>query len=612
MNYPGRYYQIPFGGQLFQNTTKSSSYMLRLQADWHKYLTEKHFVSVMGGYELSSARTEGISEQQRGYFKDRGQSFDDRTIPSVGPNLDYKPYERYYNWLIGNHPTYTNTLTNMVSAFATASYVFDNRYIFNINARSDWSNAFGSRSREKFFPVWSVSGRWNISDEPWLKRVAWVDMLALRASYGIQGNMLGNQPSRLIIARQPGGAAGESSATIVSVANPDLRWEKTHSYNVGMDFALLGDKVRGSFSYYYKRTKDAFLTRRVASQNGYTEYVVNAGDIENRGVELGLSFTPIDRGVTNGKRNFVWRIDPQIGQALNQLINRAINRSNDFLQDEPKLTDLLMGAAVLPGTALNSFYSFNYAGLDNAGRPTFYGLEADREAELNAWYSQLGADDKKNVWMSLVGRSGTRVPVLQGSVRNYFGWRNWGLSLNMTYSLGAKVRLFNLASGAYSGVKPLPHQNVKEDFVNRWQHEGDEAFTNVPGLAAQYIGQGNSGDIDRVLATYGWWYNAAWAPDEIKNGAGGLSKYGMYDLSDLRVVSANYLRLQSVSLSYTLGYRVTQKLGIQRANFAFTAQNLFTIASKKLSGQNPDQFGATGVTNIALRPQYTISLNLNF
>ena len=612
-SYPYMNYLCPFGGELARNTTTNSSYTFRLQADWNKLFgaDNRHFVNVMGGYELSSSKYDGVSSVERGYFRDRGKTIAIPAWQNIGPNIDWNHYAYYYRWLVENHPTYTENLTNMLSTYLTATYVYDDRYILNVNARADWSNAFGDRSNEKLFPVWSVSGRWNVSDESFMENVDWVDNLALKASYGLQGNMLNNQPSRLIIQKNPLGTTGEDYADIVHFANPGLKWEKIRTYNMGIDFTLFGEKVQGSFDYFYKRTVDAFLERRVGSQNGTTSYVVNAGDLENHGVELTLRFTPIDRGMVNGKRGFLWRFDPQIGQAVNQLINRAINRNNDYLQDDITFMDLINGSKGIPGTALNTFYSFRYNGLDANGRPTFHGLEEENMEDLIAQYTELAGVDPMNIWTMLLAESGTRMPVLQGSLRNYFAYRNFSLGVNLTYSLGNKIRLFKLASGANSAVNPRPHQNIRAEFVDRWRNPGDEAHTDIPGISIESsIGQGT--DAQKLIDSYGWWYNqTAWAPIQMTSNRM-LSKYTMYDYSDLRVVSGDYLRLQSLQFTYTLGDSVVKNLGIRNAYVSFSAYNLFTICDKKLKGQNPEQFGSGDLINISLRPQYTFSLNINF
>ncbi len=597
----------PFGGTLKTITTKNNSYTLRLQADYSKYLgmERQHFTNVMLGYELSSTEYNGVAEEVRGYYKDRGKTFPTYTINQPA---DFEAYYAYHRWNANNNPVYTDQLTNLMSGFLTLTYGYDDRYILNFNARADWSNAFGSRSNEKLFPVWSISGRWNISNDV-LKDIDWIENLALRLSYGLQGNMMNNQPTRLIIKKGDyNETLGGFASTIGAYPNPNLKWEKTHSYNVGLDFSFLHGKINGSFAFFYKKTKDAFLSKKVASQNGITNYVVNAGDVENKGVELALYFTAIDNALSGkgGKRGFVWRIDPQIGQTLNKLVNTAINKNNKTLQDEITVKDLLDGNAYIAGTPLNTFYSYRFNGLDKMGIPTFKGLEDELKDELIEKYNEMALSDKKDVWMEVLGESGTRVPTLQGGLNNYIAYRNFSLSFNLAYSIGNKIRMFKLCSGDYSAVNPKPHNNLRKEFVNRWRGPGDEKNTNIPGIRTSLTAQGNSAD---VALDYGWWRGySAWTPITSTN----ASKYELYDYSDLRVVRGDYLRLQSLSFRYVFDKELIQKVGMTSAYISLSATNLFTICDKKLKGQNPEQSGTSSMVNISVRPTYSVSLNVNF
>lgn len=581
-----------FGGELKTNATRNSSYMLRLQTDYSRYWDKdnNHFTNASVGYELSSSTYRGEANTERGYYKDRGMSF------AGFADGDYEKYPKFYNWSVSNHPKYTKSLTNTMSAYLTLTYSYKDRYIFNVNTRADWSNAFGSRSNEKLLPVWSFSGRWNMTEDI-VRNVSWINNLALRVSYGIQGNMSNDQPTRLIINK--GGfsnSKGGYTSTISKFPNPDLKWEKTHSFNAGLDFSLLKDKIQGSVSWFYKKTIDAFLSKTVCNVNGVNSYVVNSGNVENKGVELTLNFVPINQSVSSsGKRGFVWRFDPQIGQTLNKLLNDQLRKNDKTLQDELTLSQFLSGSVQLAGTPLNTFFSYQYAGLDGEGKPTFKGLEADRADELHEKYKNLS---KKDVWLAVLDESGSRVPVIQGGVSNYFGYRSFSLSVNFSYSFGNKIRLLRIASGEYSAVSPKPMQNLRREFVNRWRNPGDEKITDIPALA---IDGGND---------TGWWYNSKyrkyWEPSN------GATIYSMYDDSDLRVASGNYVRLQSLTLRYLLPKELLKKLGMSSGYLSLSGSNLHTWASKELKGQTPEQSGTSSVVNISIRPKYSFSLNVVF
>jgi TonB-linked SusC/RagA family outer membrane protein len=586
---------LPHGGVLKSDDTRNNSYMLRAQLDYSDHFDSagKHFFNAMLVGEISSSRYLGVRQEHRGYFKDRG-----RTFPSFD-DLNVGTYPAYLVWLAQNgSPVYAEDLTNLASLIATATYSYDERYVLNVNTRSDWSNAFGSRSNEKFMPIWSVSGRWNI-DRDLLEQTPWVEMLALRASYGTQGNMHTNQPTRMTITKgEWNDRYGSFTSTVRNYPNPDLRWEKTNSYNVGLDFSLWAGKLSGQVQYYYKKTTDALLSKRVSTVNGVPQYMVNAGDVENQGIEVSLNFKPIDQGLTaDGKRGWVWRIDPQIGQAVNQLLNRKLSENQKILQDEITLEQVLNGQAYIPGRPLSTFYSFRYAGLNNLGRPTFTGLEEDNQQALTLLYSEAAMNDRKEVWWMLLEESGHRDPVIQGGVNNYVAYRNFSLAFNLAYSVGNKVRLLKLHAMAGGGNIPNPHENMRAEFADRWRNPGDEARTDIPAVG--------------IVNPTGWWHGAEWAP-ALGNGSTQPSLYQMYDDSNLRVASGNYLKLQSLTLRYTLGERLVSRIGMSHADVALVATNLFTLCDKKLKGQEPSQFGASNVMNITPRPTCSFSLNINF
>lgn len=141
-------------------------------------------------------------------------------------------------------------------------------------------------------------------------------------------------------------------------------------------------------------------------------------------------------------------------------------------------------------------------------------------------------------------------------------------------------------------------QNLRREFVNRWRNPGDEKITDIPALSID-------GGKD-----YGWWYDSKyrrnWEPSQ------GATIYSMYDDSDLRVASGNYLRLQSLSLRYLFPKTLTKKLGISSGYLSLSGSNLFTWCSKDLKGQSPEQSGTSSVVNISVRPNYSLGLNIIF
>ncbi len=580
---------MPYGGELTQTKTDKHSYVIRGQFSFDKDLDKsgKHNISAALGGEISSTEYNNLNQIYRGYMPDRGMGMS---------KLDPARYTGYYDWYYTTpaaRGVRSLELTNLVSGYATVSYDYDGRYMFNVNARADASNQFGSRANEKILPIWSISGRWNIKRDL-MPHSKVVNSLSVRASLGLQGNMLSNQSSKLIITRDGEvNANNQYVAHVYSYPNPDLRWEKTTSTNVTVDFGLLDNKITGSLSYYYKKTKDAFLSKKVSTVNGVSSYVVNKGTVENQGIELGLNFVIINRQTKGNPEGFRWTMTPNLGQTLNRLLSKA---SSKTLKDAYTYSDFLNGSVEIPGKALNSFYSYKFTGLSHEdGRPTFYGLDEDEFLEK---YKNMSMED---IYFTVMDYSGNRVPVFQGGFMNTFSYKRFTLGLNLTCSFGSKVRLLkmypNVASG-YGTIAPQPDKNARKEFINRWRNPGDEKYTNIPGTLS-------GSEFTNTLSSLTTWW--------MKDYPFAANIWQMYDNSDLRVVSGNYVRLQSLSLRYNLPSKITKKVAMKSAYVSFYATNLFTICSKDLKGQDPTtQSGSSETINMSNRPTYSFSLNVTF
>ncbi|WP_431293063.1 hypothetical protein [Pedobacter sp. P26] len=292
------------------------------------------------------------------------------------------------------------------------------------------------------------------------------------------------------------------------------------------------------------------------------------------------------------KRGFVWRFDPQLGQVLNKIINQAINNRNNVLIDNIDYSNYLSGNIQLAGKPINTFYSYKFKGLSPVdGSPIFYGLENESSVAYQQRYLNM---DRQDVYLEIMSESGRREPFIQGGLSNYFGYRNFGLSFNLSYSLGNKIRLMKIASG-YATTSAYPQQNLRKEFVDRWRRPGDEAYTNIPGLQVS----------NNVINA--WWQNYPASSLQL-----GGSAYEMYDNSDVRLVSGDYLKLQSASFRYTFSEAVIRKLKLSSASVSLTGTNLFTLSNKMLKGQDPTQSGSTPNINLSVRPTYSASINVSF
>ncbi len=565
---------MPYGGELQTQNTKTIGWTARLQGNYNKYFGNyNHNINIAAGLEASSTNYTGEQWTQRGYYKDRGRTFASN-IPST--------FTEYWNWQHSNVPTITDTKSNMLSAYATVSYSYKTLFTVNANGRFDGSNKFGSRSNEKLLPIWSVSGNANLQDICKIE-VPWMNQLSLKASYGEQGNMLDNQTSELVIKKGNMNAYyGEMTSEAAYFANPDLKWEKTHSTNIGLEASLLDNRLQFEAEYFHKKTIDAFLSKKIADINGFDSYIVNSGTITNKGYNFTLTATPIKL------KHFYWIFSGNLSKIYNEIETAPGAETYE-------LDDFLTGNAVVQGQPIGTFYSYRFAGLSPVdGGPVFEDWE-DR-------YTEISNSDNYSTYTRVLTPSGKREPDITGSINNTFTYKQWRLGVTLLYNIGAKTRLFRLFDGV-NGRGYSSEINVNRDLMNRWMNPGDEQHTSIPAI----IGQGNP-------AYY--YYNDHWAQGGntqiIWKGAHiADNAWQMYDYSDVRVVSADYLKLSTLSLTYEFDRKQLAKLGLERLALTLSGYNLKTWCDSALRGQTPTQGGFSQV-QLSDTPSYTLGVSVDF
>ena len=343
--------------------------------------------------------------------------------------------------------------------------------------------------------------------------------------------------------------------------------------------------------------------------NGVEKYTVNGVGVLNEGFEFSLRFTPfnnmLNKATANGgSQGFRWTFDPNFGSVFNQLMGK-MRRKDKALQPPVSIDQYLNGFAYVDGRPVNTLYSFKFLGLDHeTGAPRFAGTERyyttydeNGNEVLNQWKDVYDKMKKEDVWMERVlVHSGRREPFLQGGINNSFQYNNMILSFNLTYSIGSKIRLFRMYNNG--GSLPQPNRNLRRDWLDRWMVPGDEKHTTIPAI----VGGSVYAEMTKP------WFTAnnnnpwSWAD----------SYWKMYDYSDLRVASGNYLKLSSIQFRYMVPEGICGRFGMKAAYASVSATNVFTICDRKLKGQSPTQSGTTSLINISARPTYSLTLNVSF
>lgn len=551
-----RYCLLPFGGELMTTNTRNTSYTWRNSLSLMQSFG-KHEVSGSIGQEVRSSKYDGLSSTQYGYLPERGKKFVD---------IDPTVWKRY-GALVKSHPdVVTDTKNNVISLYATAAYVYDSRYILNFNIRTDGSNKFGQSKSVRFLPIWSVSTRWNVINEKFMKNVDFLNDLAIRASYGIQGNVHPDQTPNLIASLGTlESMPQEYISTLYKLPNNKLKWEKTNSYNIAIDWAFWNNRIYGSLDVYYKKGVDQVVTKNVAPSTGASSVSINDGDVENKGWDLAVSFVPIQT------RDWMWSLSFNTGKNY----NKVLNAGNSAITWQ----DYIAGTLVSNGNAINSFYSYKFDKLDDQGFPTFKDIN-EKDEEGNAVVHSL-----QEMYDRAFVLSGKREPDLTGGFSTYLKYKNITFNALFSFSFGNKMRLNDLYESSGQRL-PYPDQNMSSEFVNRWREPGDEDRTIIPVLSDKSL-QINDKDVTYRIADNGW---------------------DMYNKSDIRVVSGSFLRCRSMSIRYDFKREWLKPVYLKGASVSFDMGNVFVIKDKALKGRDPEQIG---FGSRSVPPQRSYSLRFN-
>lgn len=563
---PGENTAMPVGGELTKETMRNKTYMFRLQGDFNKYFgtDEQHNINASAGMETNSTKYDAYRNVSRGYDPDRGKQF-----ITVSEGV----YPSYESWLRENSaPVITDNLSNMLSWYGSVSYSFRNLFTINGNMRYDGSNKFGEQSNDKLLPIWSASFNYNVA-EHFKGDQEWFEDLRLKASWGYQGNMLDGQSPVLIISKQPASDHfGEYVSTIATYPNPALKWEKTGSLNLGVEFSMFKRRLMVEAAYYRKKTKDAYMNKEISGVNGMRSYVVNGGVITNSGYDVSLTVSPIKT------KDLRWYISTSFSHA-----NNEVNTSPAAEQFERE--NFLNGTALVAGKAISSFYSYRFISLNpEDGTPMFDDMEDQQESFYGA--------TKYDVFTKVLEVSGRREPKIFGGLSTTLNYKRWRLNAAFSYSVGAKTRLFKLYDNNYARIRP--ESNLNKVFLNRWQYAGDETVTDVPVLLPDGSATGN---------LFHWSAFTSGKVPEIAD-----TRWEMYNYGNNRVVSANYLKCTNIGVTYSFD---AERLKLQRLEVSLSTSNPFVWSAKALKGQTPVQSGFTEI-QLSERPTYTVGLNITF
>ena len=410
-----------------------------------------------------------------------------------------------------------------ISFYGRVNYSFDSRYMLQATIRRDGSSVFGKNNRWGTFP--SVSAAWNITEEKFMQNQHIFDNLKLRAGYGISGNAMGFDVYSSYNTYGASGTFvydGKTYRTYGATknANPDLKWESTGMLNIGLDFAFLKGRLNGTVEVYHKKTKDLIWSYPVST----TQYIYGWMDA-NVGEMTNKGIELTLNAVPVRTKNFMWSTTLNLSHNKNtvdKMQNETFHTTN-LTQGDPMVAGVSADGwtqRIMEGEPIGTFYTYQYAGTVN-GRSEYYVLDENGNRTGETTNSP-----------SLKDRSitGCAQPKLNAGWNNTLTYKNWSLNAFITGVFGNDV--YNSARAHYTAAQMFSDgKNVLKEFLS---NPVGDASSSLP--------------------------------------------------SDRYIEKGSYVRLQTLSLSYT--FRNCFNDWIQDLTLYGTANNLFTITSYK--GLDPE------------------------
>jgi TonB-linked SusC/RagA family outer membrane protein len=529
-------YIVPLGGILIENTASYTANNVRLQLNYADTLARNGLLDVIGGSEVRDIEGENSTMQLFGY--DPGQE--------IGVPVDYANfYPQYSNGSLAKIPyndSKLGTSERYLSYYASGMYTYLGRYILSGTIRRDESNLFGVNENQKGVPLGSLGLSWQISKERFYEQshtYKWLPFLKLRVTDGYNGNVDRSVSAYTTANVNPAiNNFGAINASIVNPPNADLRWEKIHVLNFGVDFSTHNDQFGGTAEYYLKTGLDLIGESPVDPTTGVTSFTGNTANIMDHGVDFTFH-------ANNAFGAFRWN------SIL--LFSYVRDKVTKYDQVQAAVNDYLNVGTINPlvGRPLYSVYALRWEGLDHqTGDPKgFLNGTSQMPGQVTENYDGiLFSPDLSNLIYK-----GPVSPTYFGSWRNSLFWRQWGLSCNIVYKLGYVFRRTSINyTELFGGISP-----GHPDYDRRWQNPGDELHTNVPSLPL---------------------------PNLSSNGP----RDNFYENSEVLVENGDLVRWQDVQLTYDLSRAEHPKLPMQQLRLYLYANNLGILWKANHSGIDPD------------------------
>lgn len=449
----------------------------------------------------------------------------------------------------------------LLSYLGRINLTFLDKYLITASLRADGSSKFGKGNRWGYFPSASVA--WRMEQEEFLKEVDWLNQLKVRVSYGVTGNQSIDPYSTFSMYGSDGNyhygngnGEQESVLQITNLPNDGLTWEKTASWNAGLDFSLLRSRLSGTFDFYVKRTNDLLISRSLPGSAGFGSTYYNQGSLDNKGVEFSLTAQVIDT------KDWKWSITGNIGKNKSKIVNLGLLPTDFGCLGERigyygnSLGDHFgVGHVFLQGEAPGLFLGYVTQGIVQPEDITDQGVKFIKDDGTIGYYKDVNGSIPAAGDIKFVDKDGNGS--VNTSDRDIIGNPNPGFTYGFQTSLSWKGLTL---SAAFNGVQDRDVINVNNRYIN------------APGQKA--------GTVSKKA------FEGMWTPENHSNLYPSSNFIVQNMVMDRYVEDASYLRCSDITLNYALPTAWMKKIGFQNTSIFASVKNAFVITD--YSGYDPE------------------------
>ncbi|MCF0189987.1 MAG: TonB-dependent receptor [Marinilabiliaceae bacterium] len=487
--------------------------------NYKKSINDIHNIDILAGYESFQYKIQNLevarTKMYNPFLAEINNAVDDK--PSVASSTDYY---------------------STIGILGRVQYDYDGKYFLSGSFRRDGSSRFHPDNRWGTFG--SAGAAWLMSEEDFIKDIEWIDMLKVKASYGVQGNdhlltSAGYETYKpyedIYSVSYSGDSTDPFSVSFSTKGNKDITWETSHSFNAGAEFEFLDGKISGSAEYFFKRTSDLLYYQPVPKVLGYSSFPTNVGEMENKGFEFELTGTifktnDIEWSVTLNGTHFVNEVT-DLAETVKA--NGGIKGSSSIIK--------------IGGTVYQSYMPKSAGVNKENGKEQYYVDPDNGDFSITESYDEAQQAD-----------CGTAIPKLYGGFATDLTAFGFDFSMQFSYQLGGQIYDGTYEDLMHTGQSDCAGTNWHKDILKAWTPENPNS--NIPRISTDDNRRQNN--------------------------------------SDRYLVSSNYLSFNSIVLGYTLPKNLTKKIFVEKLRVFGTCDNVALFAYRK--GLDPRQNFAAGST----------------